>query len=164
MCSSFFAFVAYSSFQISLNNAGVVMTVLDVQTLALANPETVVQRPLNLIRPIDVARILDPAADEPLMRVLVTRTARGAGSTAIGISSWHPIGRPTHISYATSSVFDSHFHICCEGDGNTMLRFVRTLSQLYQGLPPLDAPPVWRHQSLPEADPSWELEFPSARR
>jgi hypothetical protein len=44
-----------------------------------------------------------------------------------------------------------------------MLRFVRTLSQFYQGLPPVDAPPVWRDLCLPEADASWELDFPSTR-
>lgn len=100
---------------------------------------TIVQRPLALVQSLSIAKIL-ASPDEPLMRVKITRLADGG--TAIGVSTWHPLGSLDSLHRASMMLTT-----CRVGDGNTVLRMMRHLSQTYLGLPPLDPPPVYEDAS-----------------
>lgn len=49
-------------------------------------------RVASLVKALDMKRVLAPHSDEPLARFTITRFPK-AGSTVVGFSQYHPIGR-----------------------------------------------------------------------
>jgi hypothetical protein len=116
-----------------------------------------VQRPLAQLPGLNIPRIISPdnscetSAREPLMRMRVIQYPE---HTAISFSAIHVIGETffDHIrGCGTNSAFP--------GDGCQTLRFLRTLSQLYQGLAPSDAKPLY-HIRLEEPPHAPAVETP----
>lgn len=91
----------------------------------------------SLVEKVNVTKILRPYNDEPLARFTIIYFVK-IGYTAIGFSQYHPLGKFTQTS--GSEVLTWTFF---KGDGYTVIKFLRHLSQNYQRLPELDPPPSY---------------------
>jgi hypothetical protein len=87
----------------------------------IVHQNTVVQHPLRFTPGLSLKNILSSTMDEPLAAMNMTLFVN-LGCTAIGVTRWHPLGSDFVIT-----------------------RFMRALSQTYQGLPISDPLPVYRH-------------------
>ncbi|EIN10962.1 hypothetical protein PUNSTDRAFT_51528 [Punctularia strigosozonata HHB-11173 SS5] len=123
---------ADGAWRVRLSNEGVPVVLVESDDKNIVPISTVVQVPLTLIDKVDVNKLYDPTADEPLLRVLITRFSN-LGQTSLGVSASHIIG-----------------------DGYTHLRFMRALSQIYQGLSLLD--------DLPNFESVLPTDIPPARK
>ena len=130
-----------------------------------------VQTPLSFAELLNVAEIIstEGESDEPLFRLTITRFTE-LNSTSIGACNSHilcafPYDLPGPFVRLTRTV---------SVDGSGLLMFLKLLSQLYQGLGPLDPPPFYEpeaikfaeslmapspifHRYNPSALPPWEL-------
>ncbi|KAJ3551692.1 hypothetical protein NM688_g4560 [Phlebia brevispora] len=105
--------------QIHLTNDGVPITILYSDAGKEVPHNCIIQSPWTLSQPINVRKQWDHGSDDPLLRVTITQFTK-LESTAIGLSASHVVG-----------------------DGTTIMRFMRLLSQNYQGLEPLDDMPSY---------------------
>ncbi|KIY63160.1 hypothetical protein CYLTODRAFT_458368 [Cylindrobasidium torrendii FP15055 ss-10] len=118
--------------KITLPPKGIPLTISVSQETKIAPTDTIVQKPLRFLPPLNARQIvLDPEA--PLAAILLTMFPK-VGATSIGITRWHPIGS----DYVAN-------------------RFISALSKAYQGLA-LDVPhPVYKaaRSYLPAPDSTY---------
>ena len=114
-------------------------------------PTDVSAQPLErYVEPLNVAGIVNTEgeSDEPLLRISIVRFTK-LNATLIGI-------RNSHI-LCTFSIFLVPADVLTEVplvDGPGGLFFVRQLSQLYQGLGPIDPPPYYEPKAIEFPEPS----------
>ncbi|CAL1702969.1 unnamed protein product [Somion occarium] len=107
--------------KIRLTNSGVPLKFLTSNADQIMPDNRVIQNQgvASLVEKVNVTKILRPYNDEPLARFTIIYFVK-IGYTAIGFSQYHPLG-----------------------DGYTVIKFLRHLSQNYQRLPELDPPPSY---------------------
>jgi len=144
--------------QIRLTNSGVPVSVTDNDTDEIFPTDFMNQTAFPYVDPVNVPGIVNTEgeSDEPLFRMTITRFTK-LNSTSIG-TFW------SHVLCAFSLTFHVPLIMLTKTtsvDGNSILQFLRQVSQLYQGLGPIDPPPYYEPEATkfpepPKASPTWK--------
>jgi len=112
--------------RIRLTNSGVPVSLVDSDADEIAPTDSVALTTLHLLESPDVSRIVNAKgeSDEPLFRLTITRFTK-LNTTSIGACS-------SHVLF----------------DASGFLLFLKLLSQLYQGLEPIDPPPYYEPEAI----------------
>jgi len=125
-----------ATWMIRLTNSGVPVSVVDSDADEIFQTDFAIQPTIPHIEPLNFLGIINTEgeSDEPLFRLTITRFTK-LNSTSIGASR-------SHVLF----------------DGHGFLLFFRQLSQLYQGLGPIDPPPYHEPEAIKFPEP---LETPT---
>ena len=135
--------------QIRLTSSGVPVSVADYDTDEIFPTDFTIQPTIPYVDPLNVVGIVNTEgeSDEPLFRLTITRFTK-LNSSSIGTSRSHVLCEfsdfPISLTVLTRTT---------SVDGSGFLLFFRHLSQLYQGLEPIDPPPYYEPEAIKFVEP-----------
>ena len=127
------------------------MSVIDNDADEILPTDFTIQPTFRYTDPLNTAAIVNTEreSDEPLFRLTITRFTK-LNTTSIGASYTHvlcasSLGIPVTLVVLTKMT---------SVDGTGFLMFFKHLSQLYQGLGPIDPPPYYEPEAIKFVEPS----------
>ena len=136
--------------QIRLTNSGVPLSVIDNDANEIFPTDFTDQLTLPCVNRLNVLGIVNTQgeSDEPLLKLTITRFTK-LNSTSIGASSSHALCAFSLDLPVPLAVLKKMTSV----DGTGFLLFFRHLSQLYQGLGPIDLPPYYEPEAIKSPEP-----------
>ena len=126
------------------------MSLIDSDADEVVQTDLTNQPSLHLVEPLNLAGIINTEgeSDEPLFRLTITRFTK-LNSTSIGICASHILctfsAFPAAVVVLTGTI---------PVDGSGFMLFLGLLSQLYQGLEPVDPLPYYEQEAIKFTEPS----------